>query len=130
MATDPGLAVQTALYAKLSAALAPVPVYDFVPAETAFPYVTIGADIATPDDAKDSSAQNVLVQIDVWSRERGRAESKAVAGSIYAALHMQPLVVPGFSIAWVRFDFATSMLDPDGITFHSITRYRIRAEAA
>lgn len=124
MASDASWPLQQAIYSALDAALS-VPVYDDVPQDATFPYVTIGEDTVADRGTKAEAGQEFTVTVHAWSRQRGRKEAKEILGQIYAALHEQALTVTGFGVSLVRFEFADSFLDQDGVTRHAVSRYRI-----
>lgn len=133
MATDGKMALQAALYAALTAMVddvePPCPVYDIqAPQQSAFPYITIGEVISTPDDTKGDTALDVLATFHSWSRLRSKKESGDLLAFIYRRLHLQPLTVTGHSVTWCKLELDQIDLDPDGITHHGLARYRIRIE--
>jgi hypothetical protein len=118
--------VQEAIFVKLSDALA-VPVYDHVPHAAPAPYVTIGDDTAVDASAKDIGSQEITVTIHTWDdTHRGRKGVKDLQSQIYDALHDLPLEVAGVTIAYIWWEFATSFLDADMLTYHGVQRFRIR----
>ena len=84
--SDPGLALQKALFEKLTTALV-TPVFDAVPAGTAYPYVTLdyeAVDNTTPVSGKKRESR--LFYLSVWSDYQGQAEVKRINGEIAEAL--------------------------------------------
>lgn len=127
---DPSWALQQAVYAAVTAAVAPIAVHDHPPQESAFPYFTIGEAAGYYDGTKTEDGQEVTVNVHAWSRYRGRKEVKELLGKVYDALHEKPLTVPGFNVSLVRFEFGDSALDEDGLTYHGVHRYRIFIQPA
>lgn len=123
------IALQTAIFTKLNTDLVP-PVYDHVPQaadpsdDTAFPYVTIGDDDYNAWDTDDSVGYEVLIDVHVWSRKRGKKETKEIQQAIYNSLNRAELTVTGYDFISIDFTFADSALDPDGITRHGVIRFR------
>ncbi len=122
-------ALQTALYARLAnyaplSALADA-VYDHVPQDAAFPYVQVGEIDGTEWDTDTSLGSDDTVTIHVWSRYRGRLETHQIQDAIYGALHRHALAVDGAHVVTVEFEFADSLLDPDGLTRHGVQRFRV-----
>jgi Protein of unknown function (DUF3168) len=116
--------LQVAVYGRLSAALAPVPVYDAVPAASPFPYVSIGDQTAADNaDKTDRAAERVTITLHVWSRKSGRKEVKELAAKVVAALHDYPLTVAGFAPVTLTHEFSNDFYDPDGITLHGVLRF-------
>jgi hypothetical protein len=108
--------------AELMAAISGV--YDHVPADTAFPYVTIGETTVTDWSSKTFDGQVHDVTLHIWSRTRGRKETKEIMALLYDTLNDTALDVAGQELVDIRFDFAQTLLDADGLTFHGIQRYR------
>lgn len=122
---DASLPVQAAIFSALSAAVSPVKVYDAVPQNAAFPYLTIGDDTAADAGTKTNQGQEITLTIHAWSQYQGRKEVKELLGKVYDALHEKPLTVPGFSVSMVRFEYSDSFTDADGKTRHGVARYRV-----
>lgn len=120
-------ALQQAIYTRLSDQLS-VEVYDHVPQDAAYPYVTIGEGTESEWDTDDSLGIDATINIHVWSRYRGRKEVKQLQDQIYAALHRYDLPVSGADTVLVNFEFADSFVDPDGLTRHGVQRFRIITE--
>ena len=99
-------------------------VYDHVPADSAFPYVTIGETTVTDWSSKTFDGQAHSVTLHVWSRARGRKELKEILALTYDTLNGAALSIEGQQLVDLRFDFAQTLLDADGLTFHGIQRYR------
>ena len=124
------LDVQTAIYDKLVAsselaALATGGIHDHTPQDTPYPYVVIGDDIGTQIDTDDSLDSDHIATIHVWSRERGRTETKEIQQSIGKALHRQPLTVAGATFTDTQLQNAESFLDDDGLIRHGIQRFNV-----
>ena len=99
-------------------------VYDHVPADTAFPYVTIGETTVTDWSSKTFDGRVHNLTLHVWSRERGRKEIKEILALTYDTLNGAALSVDGQQLVDLRFDFVQTLLDADGLTFHGIQRFR------
>lgn len=120
--SDSSLAVQTAIFERLSAALAPTPVYDNVPQDSPPLYVQIGQDTALPSETKSANSSEHTIEIHIYSSKRGFSETKAVMKQIYDELHKQPLVLVGFESTTPLFDFSESFPEPDGT--RGVIRFR------
>lgn len=122
-------ALQEALYARLTG-FAPLTalvqgVHDHVPQGAAFPYVQVGEIDSAEWDTDTSLGSDDTVTIHVWSRYRGRLQTHQIQDAIYSALHRHALTVDGAQVVTVEFEFADSLLDPDGLTRHGVQRFRI-----
>lgn len=129
MATDPQLQVQKAIYDTLSgdSTLSNLieGVFDYVPERTSFPYVTIGDDDFNESGGHTFDGVNASVTIHSWSRYRGRKEVKEIMARIYTLLHKASLTVTGYNLVFCIFDFAETIQDPDGETYHGVQRFRM-----
>lgn len=106
-------------------------VYDHVPQpdeaedESLFPYVVIGDHTAIPFDTDDVNGQETTITLHVWDRRAGRARAKEIVVAIYASLHNAALSVEGQSTVFCYWEFGESIPDPDFMTQHEATRFRI-----
>lgn len=120
------VAVQKAIYAALDSAL-DVPVYDRVPPNAPDRYVTIGEDTAVDVSSKDQPGAEITITCHAWdSTHRGRLGVKTLLADMYEALHDAPLTIDGAAVSYIWWEFADSFLDEDGLTYHGVSRYRVR----
>lgn len=128
------VAVQRAVYTALSgdtglvALLGAGKVFDWVPETTNYPYVNVGDDTSKDYDSQSFHGLESTVVIHSWSRTvgGGRKEIKTIMDRIYQVLHEQVLpMVSGQIMILSRCEFATTLLDPDGVTYHGVQRFRI-----
>jgi hypothetical protein len=123
--SDPGLALQKALFDKLSASLT-VPVFDAVPAKTPYPYVTLDYEVAdntTPVSGK--KRENRLFYLSVWSSYKGQAEVKRINGEIADAVDEVPLPLSTGTAVSVRVIRTETTREPDGVTYMGSVTLRI-----
>ncbi|MFE9381777.1 DUF3168 domain-containing protein [Streptomyces sp. NPDC007025] len=124
-----GRPLQTALYQKLTASTALTAlvsgVYDEVPEDAAFPYVSFGSMTETPADAHDGQGLDVLVVLHVWSKAPGSGEAYDVFAALDAALDRVPLTVPGWSDVSIRHEQHEAVQDPDPDVRHINSQYRV-----
>ena len=100
-------------------------VHDHVPQDTAFPYITIGASTAREWGAAGVDGIEATLMLHTWSRTRGRKETKQIMAEIHRVLHDANLAVTGHALVDLRFEFAQSFQDPDGVTHHGVTRFHV-----
>lgn len=106
-------------------------VYDFVEqsstpeSRTPFPYVVIGDTTAAEFDTDEVSGQESTVTLHVWDRYRGGARVRQILDAIHACLHDATLAVTGQNTVFCYFEFSGSVPDPDVLTQHAVTRFRI-----
>jgi len=126
------LELQKSVFARLSTLS--YQIYDAVPQSTAgdsnaaFPYIVVGDDTFDEWDTDEDLGYQATVTIHCWSRYTGKKEVKEMQDAIYSTLHRYPLVVSGYNVVDVIFEFAETMLDPDGKTRHGVQRARIILE--
>lgn len=125
-------AVQTAVYDALTgdAALAALVegVFDAVPQDQSFPFVTIGEDIHNEWDTNTTLGSDCSITVHTWSRGRGRKETKEIQGAVYDALHRASLTYAGYRFVSVEFAGSQSFMDADGLTRHGIQTFRVIIE--
>ncbi len=131
--THPALALQKAIVAALVAdtavgALIGDRIYDATPRDATFPYLSIGqVNTADWSTGSEGGAEH-QVTLHAWSRERGKKECYAIAEAVEAALHDAALTLDGHALVNLRFEFAETRRDPDGITYHTAIRFRAVTE--
>jgi len=102
----------------------PARLYDHVPTDAAFPYVTLGEARAADGSTMAKDGQVHTVTVHAWSRERGRKEAKALMAAIHGVLHKGNLSVSGHVHAGTVFESAETLLERDGLTYHGVQRFR------
>lgn len=95
-------------------------VYDRVPANPRFPYVTHGPVDELSDDADCIVGFDITLQLDVWSREVGFAESKKIADAIRRTLRDAALTLSENALVTFGHEQTQHFRDPDGITNHGV----------
>jgi len=99
-------------------------VYDFVPENTAFPYVKLGEDTAIDNGTKTLQGNEHTLVVHTFSRYRGSKEIKDIMSRIYTLLHESSLTVSGASLVNLRFEFSDVLKENDGLTTHGLQRFR------
>lgn len=125
---DPAIPLQAALYARLSDELS-VPVYDAVPMNTPYPYVTIDSELmsnASPLSGRKRAIR--LMYLSVWSDYRGQAEVKRLNAEIETALDGRPLVLADGRAFGVRVERMGTSRDADGLTYQGTVTVRVMTQ--
>ena len=99
-------------------------VYDFVPENTAFPYVKLGEDTAIDNGTKTLQGNEHTLVVHTFSRYRGSKEIKDIMSRIYTLLHESSLTVSGASLVNLRFEFSDVLKENDGLTTNGLQRFR------
>lgn len=103
-------------------------VYDHVPRQTRFPYVTLGTIICRDWSTGTESGFEHFLTIHVWSRAGGHKETQEIVGLIGDALHDALISLTGHALVNLRFDSSEIRRERDGETLHGIMRYRAVTE--
>lgn len=128
--------LQAAVYAALTTAgVAGGRIYDRVPPDPTFPYVTIGDEQVIDDggsgDGGCVGGWAATVDVHVWSRPvtGSKAEAKSLAAAVVVALG--GVIDPaGFVIVSHGLDTVRTFRDPDGLTEHAVVSYTYRVSPA
>jgi len=135
--SEPSLALQGALNTALRAAsavtaLIETRVYDRVPKDPTFPYVSFGDMQVLPDQAEClEGSVEIYATIDVWSRTVGKVEAKTIAGAIVSLLHNSTALSPaGYRVVLIQHDSTHHLDDPDGLTSHSAVTFKALLDEA
>ena len=114
--SDPSIAVQTGLYQLLTAGLS-CPGYDAVPADSAFPYVTIDYEVSANRDFLASRLDERFLYLSVWSQYPGQAAVKRLMGEIDAAVHGKSLPLASGQSTRISVRRKSTNREPDGRTY-------------
>lgn len=122
--SEPSTALQVALYSALDTALS-CSVYDHVPQDSAFPYVTIDYEESFDYDYLTGRKDNRYIYISVWSQYRGQKEVKEIMATIDGALHNKRFTLTTGSVAKMRVLSKRTNRDMDGITYMGQVRVNV-----
>lgn len=131
--SDPSLDLQGAIVAALKAdpavtALISGRVYDQVPPQAAFPYVTIGEDQTLPAWADCYDGADVILTLHAWSRAVGYPEVKRLAAAVSAALDGVEVTIETIRLVDISWTGSRFLRDPDGNTRHAVIGFRALTE--
>ncbi|MBA3576185.1 MAG: DUF3168 domain-containing protein [Sphingomonas sp.] len=122
-----GSQLQTAIFAALTAAtaLAGGRVYDRVPPDPVFPYITIGDDQVIDHGNSCDDGWEVFADIHLWSRPvtGSKVEAKDLAAAVVGRLKAL-LTVSGFTVIIAALETSRTFRDPDGKTEHAVLTFR------
>lgn len=130
---SPSFELQVAIVTRLKAAAAVTAfvgarVYDSVPENPTFPYITVGEGDETSDDADCVDGFEISLDIDVWSRAQGFPEAKKISDEIRKALKSPELTIPTNALVDFRHRQTRFLRDPDGLTSHAVMTFEGFAE--
>ncbi len=96
-------------------------IYDGVPKDKVFPYVTFGPGDFVPEDMDGIIGQTETLQLDCWVRDGARLRpAKALASKVARALRSQPLALETHALANLQIGQVRAFMDRDGLTGHGI----------
>lgn len=130
MSGSPAWELQKAVYARLSGDATLVTtlgarVYEDVPDSAAFPYVAIGDDTEAPNDTMGVTGRDSTITIHSWSQYRGKKQIKEIQNRVDALLDRWSPSLTGWNAVQMLQEFFETFMDPDGITRHGVSRYRL-----
>lgn len=102
-------------------------VFDGVPDDQPYPYITFGDHSGEPWDAFGQDGQESRITMFVWSQARGYEEVLAIAERVNELLHQHQLVLTsgGLTTVSLRLEMMDTMREPDGRTRRAILRYHL-----
>ncbi|MCH2096735.1 MAG: DUF3168 domain-containing protein [Rhodobacteraceae bacterium] len=96
-------------------------VFDNVPQDAEYPYVSFGPTDFFPSDVEGVSGRVEALQIDVWSEDHGRKrECKTICDAVKSALHEVDLELDAGAVDRIQVTGVRVFLDKDNITAHGI----------
>lgn len=125
--SDPDSEVQKLIFEALLAdaaiaVLVGTRIYDRMPSDGQYPCICFGPSDTVPDDVQGLVADEITIQLDIWSQDNGRLHPcKAITGAVKSALHYAPLSLPApYALVQIWVHSIRMMLDADGATAHGI----------
>lgn len=124
--------LQKAVFDTLTAALGAGIVFDQPPANKPGAYVVIGDHTATNWDTDDANGVEYYLTLYIYSTNTGQASTptgyktaKALARSVYSALHLTTLALPDAHALRAVYDSEQTRRDGDGISRQIVQRFRV-----
>ena len=99
----------------------PARVYDQRPSMATFPYLTMNLSEVRDVSAKGLSIESGILQIDIWSRQRGSREVTQLLAALRSVLHDATLP----NIARCMEEFSSVLWDDEAQMSHGVARYRV-----
>lgn len=135
MSGSPSWGLQQAMYTRLSGdteltSTLGAQVYDHVPDSAAFPYVVIGDITEAPNDTMGKTGRDMTVTVHSWSQAKGFKQVMQIQDRVDDLLDRWSPTVSGWSAVQMLQEFFETFRDPDGVTRHGVSRYRIHIKAS
>ena len=105
-------------------------IYDDVPRQPVFPYVTYGQSTVRDWSTGTDDAHEHIVTLHVWTRATGRKPAHEISSAIELALDQQVLILDGHRLISLRHEFTDVRREPDSETWRGIVRLRAVTEPA
>lgn len=93
-----------------------------------FPFVSFGGEQGVPENIDCIDAEEIIIQIDAWSRDPGYMEVKRIAKAVKNVLHEAELPIADNGLVYFVFDGRRVLRDPDGLTSHAVLTFRAGVE--
>lgn len=103
-------------------------VFDAVPDNQAFPYVTIGDVTSIPNRTFGRFGEECTITLHIWSRYNGFKEAAEILDDLNRILADTVFSVPGWEMQGCYYEFSETIRDPDGVTRHIPVRYRVKLQ--
>ena len=100
-------------------------VFDNVPDNQTFPYITIGEGDWNDRGSHSTEGLTGSITINTWSQARGRKTVLDIQAEIDRILHNTNVSISGWSIISLRRDFSTILVEDDNLTYHGVSRFKI-----
>lgn len=132
--TSASWALQKAIHARLAADTAVTAViggqriYDDVPRNPTFPYLTHGASTLKDWSTGTDDGHEHVVTLHAWSRGAGRKPVHEILGAVETSLDQQALTLDGHRLINLRHEITDVRRDGDAETWHGILRLRATTE--
>lgn len=98
-------------------------IYDRIPDDAKFPYLTIGAMFSNTGHYDCMEIDEVTIQIDAWSRAVGYPEVRKLNDAVRWALTKNELKLEDNGLISFKHEMTREMRDPDGLTSHGINTF-------
>ena len=103
-------------------------VYDRVPENPTFPYVSFGSSDEVSDDAECIDGFTVTMQIDVWSRAVGFPECRRIVDAVRKALPEDGITLADNALVTFTHRISRVFRDNDGLTSHGAMTFEAFVE--
>jgi len=135
MIHDSQVAVQTAIYSALTTntwiAANTIPVFDMVPKGQPTPFITIGDMTCVDNSTVGIGGQVITLMIHCWDQDLSGKRLKTMMRKVINTLHdrtltlTDPLGETTFTNTNTRYESSQIFKDTDGLTLHSVQKFRI-----
>lgn len=104
-------------------------IYDHVPDDAEYPFVTIGEHGVRDWSNAEKQGTEQQVTLRVFSRDAGRKAAGTIMEQLITLMHNASLSVSGHSVVHVRFVSSNIVLLDDGRTYRGAVNFRVLLSA-
>ncbi len=87
-------------------------------------YIVIGDDTSNSYGSKTFDGLETSITLHIWAVKKGRLYLKQIMDTLFAVLQNKPLAVSDANMLQIQHSFSDSFLEPDGVSFHGVMRFR------
>lgn len=116
-------AIHAALTGNASLMVAVSGVFDYVPAGTAYPYLTLGESQVVDESTATEKILRQTVTVQAYGQGKGRKPLDTIMAQVQASLDNAALTVEGFALISLRHQGSEIRLSADGATYHGRVRF-------
>lgn len=106
----------------------PIRLFEEVPPDPQFQYVTIGAEQRLPDLAECIDGAEIFFDFHVFSRGKGYQQCKAIGSVLIDELHDASLTLAAHRCVLLHLSDERYFIDPDNLTKHGVVTFRALVE--
>jgi hypothetical protein len=103
--------------------------YDHRPAQATFPFAVLARLEGREAGAKNIMAQNLVLTLQVFSRQRSGTECRQILADFRDVLHDASLAISGGTLARCQEEFVSVAFDEDSGGSQGLARYRLIVSA-
>ncbi len=107
----------------------PPRLYDHLPEDPVFPYLTYGAMRSADIGGDDTGLISHSLNLHIWSRYSGRSEGVDLLAALGRALNTERLIIQHGSVISVTIVYTDIFRAPDARTLHGILRLNITTQS-
>ncbi len=100
-------------------------VYDHVPDDAIYPFITIGESQMRDNSNVQNAGTDQHISMRIFSREAGRKQAATIMERVVTLMHQGTLTVSGQQVLLVRFVSSTITLLDDGRTYQGRLNFRV-----
>lgn len=103
-------------------------VFDRVPEQATFPYLTLGRTAVMDWSTGTEDGAEHILTLHVWAKGGGKRETYEIMDKVSSRLHDSHLPLEGHQLVNLQLQFAEARQEPESATYHGILRFRAVTE--